>query len=150
MKNKKILLVSSSGGHFVQLNLLLECLKDVDIIVVSTYPKKPLTIDSLQYFSIIDFSRDDPWKIIKVFRQCIRILVNNKPDLVLTTGAAPGFVMLIAAKIINIKGIWLDSIANSKQLSLSGKLAKKFGFTVLSQWREVAVKSKVLYRGRLI
>ncbi|GLQ75302.1 glycosyltransferase family protein [Vibrio penaeicida] len=149
MKNK-VLLISSPGGHFVQLSLLAEMLDEYDVIVAGTYDKKPSFIVADRYYKVDDFSRDDAYKSVKVLFQCLKLLRKEKPKLVITTGAAPGLVMLFLSKFLGIKSIWIDSVANSQTLSLSGKIAKKLGVQVLSQWEKVAEKCDVNYYGRLI
>ncbi|QMV13415.1 glycosyltransferase family protein [Vibrio spartinae] len=149
MKNK-ILLVASPGGHFVQLSLLSEKLDCCERIVAGTYDKQPGFMAGERYYQISDFSRDTAYLAIKVVFQCLKILKKERPSLVVTTGAAPGLVMALLSKMSGIKTVWVDSIANSKKLSLSGRLAAKCRIHVISQWREVAESHQVTYQGRVI
>ena len=147
---KIILLVASPGGHFVQLSLLAEGLSDVEIIAASTYETKPSFMIAKRYEVLPDFSRSTFLRIFRVLSVCREILVRTHPHLVVTTGAAPGLVMVVIAHLLGIKSIWIDSIANSRKLSLSGRIAQKIGIIVLSQWEEVAKQSGVSYEGRLV
>lgn len=147
---KKVLLVASPGGHFVQLSLLAECLTDVERLVVGTYESRPSFMPSERYLKVDDFSRDNAYIFFKVLAQGCRILYKEKPDLVVTTGAAPGLVILLLSKFFQINSIWIDSVANTKCLSLSGRIAQKLGAVVMSQWEEVSKQSEVRYEGRLI
>jgi UDP-N-acetylglucosamine:LPS N-acetylglucosamine transferase len=70
--------------------------------------------------------------------------------LVVSTGALPGVVCILAARLLGKKTLWIDSIANSKKLSLSGKIAKKIAHKTLSQWPEVAAQEGVAYQGRVL
>ncbi|WP_445776328.1 hypothetical protein [Shewanella sp.] len=150
MKNKNILLVSSPGGHFVQLSVLSNELKCNKIVVVGTYTTKPSFIETDFYYKISDFSRDNFYLCIRVFIESFRILFLEKPNLIITTGAAPGLIMLICARILFIDGLWIDSLANSKKLSFSGRIAKFLRFKVLTQSIYVSEKFKVEYYGKVI
>ncbi len=146
----KIMLVASPGGHFVELSLVAECLQDMHVMIVSTYDEKPSFMHGDEYFQVSDFSRDNAQVMFKVLRECYRILKKNKPKLIVTTGAAPGLIMAIVGRFFGIKSIWIDSIANSQYISLSGKIAKAFGIKVFSQWESVAKSSNSEYHGKLL
>lgn len=150
MASKKLLFVASPGGHLVQLGLIAECFEDVERVIVSTYREKPSFLPGDNYRRIEDFSRDNPHLAFKVLIQCCRILRLELPDLVVTTGAAPGLIMVIVSRLLRVRCVWVDSIANSKKLSLSGRIASKLGVSVVSQWKEVAENSNLIYRGRVI
>lgn len=152
MSDKKILMVASPGGHFVQLSLIAEALSNYcnNFIIVGIYESKPSFIKGDTYRQVSDFSRDNPAVLFKSIKQAWLLLREYKPDLVITTGAAPGFVFIAMSKILGIKAAWVDSIANSRKLSLSGRLAKLLGVYVLTQWQNVASNSSVLYKGRVI
>ena len=150
MKQNKLLLIASPGGHFVQLSLLAEGLQDVAIVAVCSYEKKPSFMPALQYEVVPDFNRENVYRVFGVILKCRKILQRVQPDLVVTTGAAPGLVMVLVARLSGIKTVWIDSIANSRKLSFSGRIAKFFGVKVLSQWQHVAEENNVRYEGRVI
>ncbi len=149
-EKNKIMLVASPGGHFVELSLVAECLQDMHVMIVSTYEEKPSFMHGDEYFQVSDFSRDNAHMMVKVLGECYRILKNHKPKLIVTTGAAPGLMMAIVGRVFGIKSIWIDSIANSQYISLSGKIAKAFGIKVFSQWENVAKSSNSEYHGKLL
>ena len=66
--------------------------------------------------------RRDRLGFLVVLWQLVRILIRERPDVVVTTGAAPGFVALAAAKLLlGCRTIWIDSIANAERLSSSAR-----------------------------
>ncbi len=147
---QKIVLVASPGGHFVQLSLLAEELPEECLVVVGTYAVKPKFMPGSCYEQVPDFNRNSFYKAFEGFWKSLRIIKKHKPQLVVTTGAAPGLMMLFVSKMLGVQAVWIDSLANSNKLSLSGAIAKKIGGIVLSQWETVASDSEVLYRGRVI
>ncbi|AXR06866.1 glycosyltransferase family 28 protein [Salinimonas sediminis] len=147
---KKIILVASPGGHFVQLSLLSDKLVGWKRVIIGTYSSKPSFMEGEKYYAISDFSRTDIWKSLYVGYKSFKILKTERPSVVVTTGAAPGLIFSLIAKLYGVRTIWIDSVANSNKLSLSGNLAKIFGITVLSQWENVCEHNDIEYHGRLI
>lgn len=145
---KKVLAVASYGGHWKQLCRLSEFLSEYETTYLTTneYEKDP----SKNILYINDANKSNKVGLIKLFVRTFFIYLKIKPDIVITTGAAPGLMMVLVSFIFRKKSIWIDSIANGNELSLSGKLAKKFATHTLSQWKEVADKESVTYKGALI
>ena len=64
-------------------------------------------------------------------------MIREKPDVVITTGAAPGGVLILVAALLRKKTVWIDSIANVHRLSLSGRIASFFVSRTYTQWKEL-------------
>ena len=47
-----------------------------------------------------------------------------RPDVVISTGAAPGAFALFFGKLFGAKTIWIDGIASTSKLSMSGKITR--------------------------
>ena len=105
-------------------------------------------VEGKQFYKIEDFSRWDAYKILPALLKAIKLLKKSKPSVVITTGAAPGLVCLLAAKLCGIKTIWIDSIANVEHLSASGRIAKKIADKVYTQWPDLAERG-VVYKGNI-
>lgn len=147
---KKLILVASFGGHFVQSQRIFPVLQDYEITVISTkkgarYYEGIEVKDEIQ-----DCNFKEPKKAISCFLQSLKLINKVRPDVVISTGAAPGCIFCIISKVKGAKIIWIDSIANTKDLSLSGRIITKFTKNVFSQWEGVALKRKVQYLGKLI
>ncbi|WJG09742.1 hypothetical protein [Aliiglaciecola sp. LCG003] len=136
------ILVASRGGHWVQLMLAEELLGNA-VIKVSTHG------NSEADFTIADFSRTNIYKAPISAWQSYKILRDVRPRWVVSTGAAPGLLFLFIAKLTGKNTIWIDSMANTKKISLSGRLASYFCNICLTQWEELA-NQKVQYHGRLL
>lgn len=139
--DEKVMAVSSYGGHTVELNQCLLLSGISSLVRVCTCGDCDYLIDN--------FSRVDIWKIGKVMRQMWNIINKVHPDVVVSTGAAPGLVAIIIAWALDIKTIWIDSAATRKKLSLSGKLVKPFCSEYYVQWPEL-VKGKTKYNGNVL
>lgn len=62
------------------------------------------------------------------------ILIKERPETIISTGAAPGLLTIILGKLIGIKSIWIDSVANVQTMSACGKLTRIFTNHVYTQW----------------
>lgn len=149
MKISKILVVSSPGGHWVQLCRLLPAFSDCKIVYACTYEKAvELPLDA-NYYQIGDINRDSIGKLFHVGSGIFKMLKYEKPTHIISTGALPGLLTLILGKLLGARTIWLDSIANSETISMSGKLASYFANDCFTQWEKLST-SKIKYIGRVI
>ena len=145
---KKIFAVASLGGHWKQLLRITRPLEEnFEVVYASTHPKCVTMIDEGASFYVIrDFSRKDVWRMLPAFFQLFRVLRHEHPDAVLTTGAAPGLVCILAAWLLRYKTIWVDSIANAAHLSASGRIACRFASRIYTQWPDLA-NERIKYAG---
>jgi len=152
-KQIRVLLVSSSGGHLVQLSRIHEKLSNYEFLLMTTADKNqvPNGLKELAYIQLPEANQKTPVKVIRLGSLLCKEIMKIKPDVVISTGAAPGAISIVIAKLLtNSKCIWVDSLANTQQLSLSGRLVKKFCDLWLSQWEDVARKFGATYMGKVI
>lgn len=96
-------------------------------------------------------NREHPLKVLRVLGRCVDILLQERPDVVVSTGAAHGCLLCLLGKLAGAKVVWIDSIANVERLSLSGRTVQPFADLVISQWPGVATAyRRVEYHGALV
>jgi UDP-N-acetylglucosamine:LPS N-acetylglucosamine transferase len=137
----RILAVASAGGHWVQLARLSEAFADSDTLYVTTVAGETAPSGDRPVAKITDASRNEPWRIVLAIFQLALLMLRFRPEAVVTTGAAPGYVALRLAKLRGCRTVWLDSIANAEQISLSAKLARPYADLWLTQWEELSRKT---------
>ena len=145
-----VLVVSSGGGHWVELRRLLPCLQGLEIAFVSVPSVANEIGNGLRFYEITDVTRWSRLAFVKVIRQLWNICRRERPSVVITTGAAPGLLALAVGRLFGAKTIWVDSIANVDQLSLSGRLAGRFADVWLTQWEHLASANGPSYHGKVI
>lgn len=147
--NRKILAVASLGGHWKQLLRIASPLgADHDIVYVTTHPRAASMLPShATMYVVSDFSRWDVWRLPAVLWRMWRIVGRERPGAILTTGAAPGLMAVIAGRLRGVRTIWVDSIANAAQLSASGRAASYLAHMTFTQWPHLAVEGRVYYHG---
>jgi exopolysaccharide biosynthesis glucuronosyltransferase PssD len=74
----------------------------------------------------------------------------ERPDVVISTGAAPGFFAIRLGRLMRARTIWIDSVANIEKMSLSGELVCGKADLVLTQWPHLAREGAPLYKGSVL
>ena len=146
---KKILAIASGGGHWVQLLRLMPAFKDHDVSFVSTNQVYEKMVHPHAFYTVKNSSRRSMLSVFRSSQAVLSIIMKVRPNIIITTGAAPGLMFILAGKLIGAKTIWVDSIANVEELSLSGRLAVKIADRIYTQWPELST-DKVIYSGNVI
>lgn len=148
----KICLTASAGGHMTQLLKLTESWNGYETFSVTT---KEVLKNKLSKFGRVyvvgECNRQYPLRVMKVLAKCIKIAVHEKPDVVISTGAASGCIMCFLGKLRGAKVIWIDSITNVEKMSLSGRMVMHIADLCLVQWPELTERyKKVEFVGTVI
>jgi UDP-N-acetylglucosamine:LPS N-acetylglucosamine transferase len=148
----KICLAASAGGHLSQLLLIAEVWKGRDIFFVTSLDVAAPNLQKQgKTYVVGECNREHPLKTLSVLCKCFWIVLRERPKVVISTGAAPGFLICFWGKLCGARIIWVDSIANAKKMSMSGRIVRFFADLILSQWPDVAEKyPNVEYAGELI
>lgn len=148
---RRVVAIASGGGHWIQLQRLRPALRDCDVAYVSVYPDYAEDLPGERFYVVSDFTRMSLPKLMVLVPQMIRIMLKERPDVVITTGSAPGLVGLAMAKIFTrARTIWIDSIANCERMSSSGKQARYFADEWLTQWEQLATPNGPRYWGAVL
>jgi len=147
---KKVMLVASSGGHWVQLNRLSQAFEGMEKTYVTTEERYRSTIDSGRFLVVPDASRWSKMRTLWLAAMMLKHVLMVRPNFVVSTGAAPGFFALLFGKKLGAKTIWLDSIANVDEVSLSGRMACRYADLWLTQWEHLATPEGPFYKGSVL
>ena len=152
MKNLKICIAASAGGHLSQLLSIKPVWEGNEIVCVSTGKMVSGKLRDLgRTYVVGECNRQHPVKTLGVMLKCLKIILKERPRVVISTGAAAGFLICFWGKLFGAKIIWMDSIANTERLSMSGRMIRPFANLILSQWLDVAARYKnVEYAGEVI
>ena len=149
-RGRKVIAAASIGGHWVQLLRITRPMEErYDMVYLCTHPKCITMVEGQKFHLISDFSRSDVWKLLPSFFRILRIVWQEKPDAIVTTGAAPGLVCVAVGRLLGCKTIWIDSLANAERLSMSGRIASKIASKTFTQWEELAGNG-ILYAGNVL
>ncbi len=146
-RTPRVLAIASSGGHWIQLRRLRPAWKGCEVAYVTTDSGYRHEVEADEgvagnpaprFYVVTDANR---WQRLRLLWQAVElvvILLRERPDVVISTGAAPGVVALRLGSWLGARTAWVDSMANSRELSLSGRLAGRFATLWLTQWEHLA------------
>ena len=141
----RVLAVSSGGGHWQQLRLLSKALEGAEVIYACSSE-----VGGPRVLRLPDCNLRTPKRLVLAGIAAWRLVRQVRPDVVVSTGAAPGVLVLIMAKILGCRTVWVDSIANAEGMSLSGCLARRFSDLWMTQWRDVSDRTGAVYAGSVL
>ena len=147
---KKALVVTSGGGHWEQMMLLRDALSAYSPVFVTTVAGIAERSGIAGAHLIADCNRNRPLATLRCVADVWQLVRRERPDLVISTGAAPGLIALAIGKLFGKKAVWIDSVANSEKLSMSGALAGWFVDLQVTQWQHLASKRRPDYMGSLL
>ena len=152
MKPRKILAIASGGGHWVQMRRIMPAFEGLDVFYVSVDPSSAADVPGRRLLRRSRrVSRRDRIGFAVLVAQLVRILLRERPDVVITTGSAPCLVALGLAKtFLRARTIWIDSIANAERLSSSGAQARRVADVWLTQWEHLARPGGPEYWGAVL
>jgi UDP-N-acetylglucosamine:LPS N-acetylglucosamine transferase len=145
----RILAVASSGGHWVQLRRLRPAFEGCDVAYLTTDPGHRDEVAPARFYTTKDASRWNKLKLLISAAKIALVVLKERPDVVISTGAAPGYFAIRFGKLVGARTMWIDSIANVEELSLSGKMASKHATLCLTQWPHLA-QGAVRYEGAVL
>lgn len=141
---KKVLFISSMGGHLTELLELKSIFKDYDYKIVTEKHNSTINLKN-KYKSKIDYllcgTKDHLLRYMCVIPinilKSIKIFLNFKPDVIVTTGAHTCVVMCYLAKIFRKKVVYIESFANIETKTLTGRLVYPIADIFVVQWKSM-------------
>jgi UDP-N-acetylglucosamine:LPS N-acetylglucosamine transferase len=147
--SERVLAVASGGGHWVQLMRLRPVFSGMSVSWMATHPEYRDDVDG-RFHLVQDANLWNKLALAKMFVQVGWVLLRERPRVVVTTGAAPGFAAIVFGRLLGARTIWIDSIANSETLSTSGARAGRWAHVWLTQWPHLAVPGGPQYWGAIL
>jgi len=150
-RKKRILAVASGGGHFVQLRRMRPAWEHCEVHYLTTIADYARDLEPGARLHLVnDASR---WDKLGIARMALRVawtLAKVRPDVIISTGAAPGFFAIRFGRLLRARTIWVDSIANAEELSMTGRMVARHADLYLTQWPELASDDGPRYEGSVL
>lgn len=149
-RKQRVLAVASGGGHWVQMLRLRPAFLNSDVHFATVDPEAEVEVSPAPFYTFTDANRDTKLSLILSALQIAWIVLKVRPHVVISTGAAPGYLAIRFAKLIGARTMFIDSIANANELSLSAHLAKRHADRLVTQWPSVAEKTGANFIGSVL
>ena len=155
---KRVLFISSTGGHFAELLALRPLFETYDFHIAV---ERDETTEShaREFGDHITYlprgSRDEGLAYVLTFARLVvaswRLLRRLKPEALVTTGTHTAVPACYLAKVLGIRVIYIETIANLHSRSLAGRLVYPVADLFLVQWESMLeLYPKAVYAGRVL
>jgi UDP-N-acetylglucosamine:LPS N-acetylglucosamine transferase len=137
----KIMLVCSGGGHFQTMQGLhpfWATHERVWVTFLTDSTKAALEAERV-YWAWSPTNRNLP-NLVRNFFLAWEVLLQERPDLVISTGAGVAVPFLISAKILGSQTVFIEPITRVKQLSLSARLVLPFLDALYVHWPQLQAR----------
>jgi len=154
-KVKKVLFISSGGGHLYQLMQLDPLIKEYNSLVVTEYlPSTQNLKTKYNTKYLLGGNRRTPiryfFTFIINFFISFKIFLGFYPDFILTTGVHTAIPMCYIARLFNKKIIYIETIAKVTDRTVSGRIIYPIADLFLVQWENMLnLYPKAKYLGGL-
>lgn len=154
---KKVLFISSTGGHFTELMSLSPLFEKYDYTIIT---EKDKTSENLKekfgkklYFLPYGTRSKLFTYIFKYLYLCIKtvyLYFKIRPKVIVTTGTHTAGPMCILGKIFGSKIIYIETFANIDKKTATGKIIYKIADLFIVQWEEMLkLYPKAVYGGSI-
>lgn len=134
----KICMVGSSGGHLTQLYMLKQVWQEKERFWV-TFDKEDargLLQEEKMYTCYYPTNRNIK-NLIKNTFVALKVLLKEKPDLIISTGAAVAVPFFYIGKILGSKLIYIEVFDRVDAPTITGKLIYPIADKFIVQWEEM-------------
>ena len=151
---KKVLFISSTGGHLNELLNLKKTMKKYDsyLITEKTKSTEGLKKEFGNRVKFLKYGTKSHLSYIYIYiYNCFKSLIyfiRIRPKVVVTTGAHTCVFMCYLAKLFRRKVIYIETFANIHSKSMSGKLVYPIADMFIVQWESMLrFYPKAIYGG---
>ena len=131
----KILLISSTGGHFKALRKLEAFWQQHDRCWVTFRTEGTETALAQEQVNwAFGPSNRNFVNLLRNFFVAFQVIIKERPQILLTTGAGVAVPFIIFAKLLGSKTVFVESFTRVKELSLSARLVLPFLDRLYVQW----------------
>lgn len=132
-KTAKVCLVSSSGGHWEQLQKLRPLIDKYDGFMVT---ERTPFVKGCSYLMVQTDLKDKlmPAKMLVNGVHACAIWAKERPDIVVTTGTMVAYPFYLLAVLFRKKFVFIETFGRSNQPTVAGKLMQKHADLFYVQW----------------
>lgn len=145
----KILLACTSGGHFSTMRYLESFWAQHDRVWLTDHKQDTDSISGVETIHWVPYQ--GPRDILSFLRnlpKVLKLVSGQRPDVIVSTGASIAVSVAIAARLMGIRFIFIESLTRSQDLSISGKIVYYLSDEFYVQWPKLCEKyPKAQFKG---
>ena len=154
---KKVLFISSTGGHLDELLQLKPLFEKYEYNIITEKDKANINLKDTYgeklYFLPYGTRAKLFSYIFKYFYLCLKTIYlyfKIRPKVIVTTGTHTAGPMCILGKIFRSKIVYIETFANTNKKTATGRLIYPIADLFIVQWKEMLkLYPKAVYGGRI-
>ena len=157
---KKVMFISSTGGHLDELMQLKSMFKNYDYHIVTEKTKSNLSLakkykNRVNYLIYGSYTTTlnkftYPFKLLLNTLKSLYLYIKIRPKYIISTGAHTAGPMCLIGHIFGSKIIYIETFANRNKKTATGRLIYPIADLFIVQWEEMLkVYPKAVYGGSI-
>jgi beta-1,4-N-acetylglucosaminyltransferase len=148
-KHVRICLVCSHGGHLSEMLQLMDAFQGHETFFITYDSERTRGLERRYLLKNIG---TNPFFMAQAFLSTLRILISERPQLIVSTGSEIAIPAFYLAKIIRIRTIFIESWTRVDRPTGTGKLVYPVADVFLVQWERLLSKygRKARYEGAIL
>lgn len=141
---KKVLFISSTGGHLSELLQLKSMFKNYDYYLITEKTKSNLYLKdkyknrvSYLVYGTKDHKLSYPFKLLYNCIKSFFLYFKVHPDYIITTGVHTAGPMCLIGKLFGSRIIYIETFANMTSKTITGKLLYPVADRFIVQWESM-------------
>lgn len=144
---KKVLFIASTGGHLEELMQLKSLFEYYDYHIITEKTKSTLSLKETYPGRVNYLVYGSYTTIVNKIKYPFRLMYNTfksfflylkiKPKYIITTGTHTAGPMCLIGHLLGSKIIYIETFANSKTKSKTGRIVYKFADLFIVQWESM-------------
>lgn len=140
----KVLFIASTGGHLSEMLQLSSIFKNYDYNIITEKTKSTIGLKD-KYPNKVDYlkfgTKDFPFSYIFILLfnilKSMFLYIKIRPRVIVTTGTHTAVPICYIGKLFGTKIIFIETFANSKTKTLSGRMVYPIADTFIVQWESM-------------
>ena len=136
----KACFIASSGGHWEELMSIKAIADEHDTVYITEDGGQARDSSLENMYRLPQINRrqkDFLWRFLMLVIAAGKILLREKPDFIVTTGALISFPFCVIAKLMGAKVIYIETCARVHNRSLTGRLVYPIADLFVVQWESL-------------
>ena len=141
-KKKKVMFVSSVGGHLTQMLELKSIFNEYDYVLVTEKTEVTIDLKEKHHIDYLVYGSRQYWfRYIFIFLynlfKSIYLFIKYRPSVIVTTGTHTAVCLCYLGWIFRKKVIFIESFAKRTSPTLSGRIVYPVATTFIVQWKSM-------------
>lgn len=153
MKDVKICLACSAGGHLTEMLHLKPCYSKHPHFFLTFKRQDTSELAKAERTHFVADPGRSPVALLRCVAQSLSVLLKERPDVVISTGAGVAIPACYIAKfLLGAKVVFVESFCRIEEPSFSGRIVYPIANLFLVQWPEMLRRygENAVYRGAIV